>query len=276
MKTQGNERLREMLAAEYALGTLRGGARRRFERWARSDDALRALALAWSERLAPLTDAMPSKLPPKRVWEAIVARLPGLRANGAGRSAAATAWWDRLSLWRGLSATFATAAIAALVFALRPQPTVEPRIVQAEPKVIEAPPKIVQAEPKIIRPEPKIVEVEKMPDAVATLVDAKSGTPVAVVFATRGGTALMVRVTTDVPVDDGKALQLWMAPSDAKSLVSLGILPAAAQGQAVLVEGADASTLARAKAFGLSLEPASGSPQPTRVLGLGPLVRLSR
>ncbi len=267
MNIQANERLRELLAAENALGTLRGGARRRFERWARADDSLGALALAWSERLAPLVDAIPSKMPPRRVWDAIEARLPG-RSQGV-QPTAATGWWDRVGLWRGLSATFATIAAVALAFTLRPQPVVEPRIVQAEPKVIEAPPKVVPAEPRI-------VEVEKMPDAVATLVDAKSGTPVAVVFATKGGTSLMVRVTTDTPVDDGKALQLWMAPNDAKALVSLGILPDAARGEAVAVPGVDAATLARAKAFGLSLEPASGSAQPTRVLGLGALVRLSR
>ena len=258
MDTRGNARLREMLAAEYALGTLRGGARRRFERWTRRDPELLALALAWSGRLAPLIDVMPSRFPPPRVWEAIEARLPGRLQSG--QPAAPFGWWNRVGPWRGLSAALATTAVVALAWGLRPQLVVEPRVVQVEPQVRPA--------------EPRVVEVDRIPDAVATLVDAKSGKPVAVVFATGGGRALMVKVASDVVVDEGKGLQLWMAPSDAKGLVSLGMLPPS-RGEPVPVAGADAATVARAKAFGLSLEPAGGSPKATRVLGFGDLVRLS-
>ncbi len=246
MNTQGNERLREMLAAEYALGTLRGGARRRFERWARSDEALRRLALEWSERLAPLIDKIPSQVPSRRVWEAIEARLPGFSVRRAGPSQA-TAWWDRLVLWRGLSAVFATIAVIALGIALRPAPLVEPRIVQ----------------------------VQTAPGAIATLLDPKSNQPVAMVMASEQGDALLVRVAAGVQVPEGKVLQLWMAPRDADGLLSMGVLPGDARLRAERVSGVDGATLARAKAFGLSLEPAGGSPQPTQVLGLGALVRLT-
>ena len=268
MNLRDNGPLREMLAAEYALGTLRGGARQRFERLARHDTGLRDLAMAWSQRLAPLLDELQPAVPPRRVWDAIEARLPGFAARREGGSTLAAGWWDRLGFWRGLSAAFATVAVVALGLAMRPGPVPETRIVQAEPKIVQAPPKIVQAEPKV-------VEVDRLPTAVATLTDAKSGAPVAVVFMTQGGTALIVKVATTVPVDDGKALQLWMAPDDAKSLESLGVLPAAAQGEPVRIDAVDATRLSHAKAFGLSLEPAGGSPQPTKVLGLGALVRLS-
>lgn len=248
MNTRGNEPLREMLAAEYALGTLRGGARRRFERWARSDDALRALALQWSERLAPLVDAIPAVAPPKRVWEAIEARLPGLVARRGPVAVPQVAWWDRVALWRGLSAAFAVVAVIMVGLATRPAPVVAPRIVR----------------------------VQTAPAAVATLLDPKTGVPVAVVVASENNDAATVKVAADVRVPAGKVLQLWIAPNDAEGLVSMGVLPDSAAASPTTMATLDAATLARTKAFGLSLEPAGGSPQPTQVLGLGAFVRIAR
>ena len=42
--------LLDRLAASYALGTLRGGARRRFETLAREHATVRAAALVWQTR----------------------------------------------------------------------------------------------------------------------------------------------------------------------------------------------------------------------------------
>ncbi|MEO8936461.1 MAG: anti-sigma factor [Burkholderiaceae bacterium] len=254
MDSRGNERLREMLAAEYALGTMRGAARRRFERWTRSDPELRALALQWSERLAPLIDSVPSKVPPKRVWEAIEARLPGFTAR---HDVATVGWWDRLMLWRGLSAAFAAMAVVAIGIASRPLPIVEPRIVEK---------RVVQS---------KIVRVQTMPDAIAMLTDPKTGAPIAVVMATDDGKGVAVRVAANIEVPDGKVLQLWIAPRDAKGMISAGLLPAGARSDAASMQNVNATDVGRAKAFGLSLEPAGGSPQPTHVLGLGALMRVS-
>ena len=246
MNTRGNERLREMLSAEYALGTLRGGARRRFERWLRSDAELQALSVAWSERLAPLIDAVSPLDPPARVWEAIEARLPGFSRE---RRAAMVplAWWDRLGLWRGLAGAFAVVAAFALAVAWRPAPV----------------------------PQTQFVEVQTLPAAVATITDPKSGAPVAVVMASKGDDVLLVEVAADVKVGSGQVLQLWTASKRTGALVSMGLLPPALPGAPIRLSSVDAAKLADAKAFGLSLEPAGGSPQPTHVLGLGPLVRLS-
>ena len=249
MNPRGNQPLREMLAAEYALGTLRGGARRRFERWARSDDELRALAREWSERLAPLIDSIPSTAPRRRVWEAIEARLPGFGARHATDASVSgvAAWWNRLAMWRGLSAALATVAVIAIGVALRPAAIVEPRIVQ--------------------------VPVE--PAAIATLVDPKNGAPVAVVMAANGSDAVEVKVAANVEVPDGQVLQLWTARTDADGFQSMGLLPANVRSEATRARPVDAASLAKVKAFGLSLEPAGGSPAPTHVLGLGALMRLS-
>ena len=61
------ERL-ELLAASYALGTLRGGARRRFETLAREQAPVRAAALIWQGRLASLTELEASTVPDAAVW----------------------------------------------------------------------------------------------------------------------------------------------------------------------------------------------------------------
>ena len=247
MDTRGNDRLREMLAAEYALGTLRGGARRRFERLARDDDGLRLLALQWGDRLAPLIDGLPSRVPPRRVWDGIAARLPGGTVRHAGGVASVVPWWERLAFWRGLALATTFAALVAIGVDLVPRP----------------------------EPAPRLVRVETMPSAIATLVEPKTGKPVAVVFTAASGDAMTVRVAADVDVPAGHVLQLWMAPRDAEGLLSMGVLPGDARQVAAHMAGLDAATLKRAKAFGLSLEPIGGSPQPTKVLGLGALVGIA-
>src|SRR2546430_14494471 len=61
------ERL-ERLAREYALGTLAGPARRRFERLLRQTPAALRAVGAWQERLARLAGAVPSMQPSESVW----------------------------------------------------------------------------------------------------------------------------------------------------------------------------------------------------------------
>src|SRR5258708_19773527 len=56
--------LRDRLASEYALGTLHGGARRRFERLLVNDRALRDAVAEWQERLAPLVEGLDPVAPP--------------------------------------------------------------------------------------------------------------------------------------------------------------------------------------------------------------------
>src|SRR5256885_1460784 len=68
------ERL-DRLAREYALGTLAGPARRRFERVLRQAPvAVRAVG-AWQERLSGLAGAVPSMQPSGSVWRGLERRL---------------------------------------------------------------------------------------------------------------------------------------------------------------------------------------------------------
>lgn len=64
-------RLRDRLAAEYVLGTLRGAARRRFERLLAEDRDIGREVAGWEARLAPLLESLPPVEPPARVWDAV-------------------------------------------------------------------------------------------------------------------------------------------------------------------------------------------------------------
>lgn len=69
-----NRELVDRLAGEYVLGTLRGRARRRFERWLLSPQ-VGAIVKAWEERLAGLEPQLRGVTPPASAWRGIESRL---------------------------------------------------------------------------------------------------------------------------------------------------------------------------------------------------------
>jgi anti-sigma-K factor RskA len=102
--------LRERLAAEYALGTLRGRARERVRRWMRDDAELAREVAAWEARLAPMAQAIEPLAPPSRIWAGIEARL-------GGSAKQPFSFWKTL----GLIASGAAAALIAVAVLLPPQ-----------------------------------------------------------------------------------------------------------------------------------------------------------
>src|SRR5437879_13524971 len=68
------ERL-DRLAREYALGTLAGPARQRFERVLRQTRAALRAVGAWQERLGGLAGAVPPMQPSESVWRGLEQRL---------------------------------------------------------------------------------------------------------------------------------------------------------------------------------------------------------
>ncbi len=115
----------DRLAAEYVLGTLRGGARRRFETLMGAHPSLREAVARWHERLHPLADTVPVVAPPPRVWQAIEARLDG-RPEPA---AAPRSIWSGLAFWRGWSALATAAAVVMAVLLVQPTPLAPPVVV---------------------------------------------------------------------------------------------------------------------------------------------------
>lgn len=70
-----SETARDALAAEYALGTLRGAARARFVRWMTGDADLVSRVHFWEQALQPMADGIAPVTPPNRVWQGISERL---------------------------------------------------------------------------------------------------------------------------------------------------------------------------------------------------------
>lgn len=110
------EPLAELLAAAYVIGTLRGAARRRFERLMSAHPLLQAHVLRWQQRfheMAPASDVVPSPA----VWTRIAARLPG----GTAPSPAVNRRKVRVPNWLWPSwAAVATAAALGLALVAWP------------------------------------------------------------------------------------------------------------------------------------------------------------
>src|SRR4029077_19036062 len=69
--------LLDRLAGEYALGTLRGPARRRFERVCSQSAAARRALYRWEDDWSLLSRRLPPVQPPPRVWANVRRQLFG-------------------------------------------------------------------------------------------------------------------------------------------------------------------------------------------------------
>jgi anti-sigma-K factor RskA len=176
MNIRNNPVLRQKLAAEYVLGTLKGGARRRFEGWLHNDADLRNIAAEWRQRLTPMAEFAGDVTPPKSVWTGIERRL-NLKASESGLKA----WLsDNLSFWRGLG--MASTALAALLM-----------VVVLNQSAVDS----------------------TSINYVATLQDDKAQNALVVTADSRNH-ALDVRVITSAQLAADKSLHLWAVPKAGK------------------------------------------------------------
>jgi anti-sigma-K factor RskA len=89
----------DRLAAAYALGTLAGPARRRFEAVMRQQPAVARAVAGWDERLAPLGQRLKPIAASADLWARIERRAFGAAGRTVAEAAAsvqALSWWKRL------------------------------------------------------------------------------------------------------------------------------------------------------------------------------------
>ena len=246
MNLLAHPELLELLAASHALGTLRGGARRRFETLARTGACSRAAALVWQGRLAGMTELQQPVAPDPAVWtrirnlidaEQAQQALERQRDNAAPIASASTGGWLRsLALWRGAAAAGALVAVLAVGVGLN-----------LREQLINAP--AVQY--------------------VAVLSDDKAAASMLVTFDPKKKQLVLQRVGNFREGTD-KSLQLWALPPGGAPR-SLGVLD-----NAPALRLAASESDVRVPALAISLEPKGGVPSaggPTGpVLFHGPLI----
>ena len=252
--------LLDRLAASYALGTLRGGARRRFETLAREHATVRAAALVWQTRWSGLTELQPAIDPAPAVWTRIDNLVQADKAAAAMQAArvppAAAApggWWRSLLVWRGAAAAGAIATLAAVVVGVQVngglRATTGAQIATLQQQL--------QATPQI--------------QYVAVLANDKADASMLVTFDPKNNQLVLQRVGGFQEGAD-KSLQLWALPPG-QGPRSLGVLGHDKLLKLVAQEGdvKEVPTLA------ISLEPLGGVPSATGptgpVLFKGALIR---
>ncbi|HSV58151.1 MAG TPA: anti-sigma factor [Variovorax sp.] len=228
MNLSQNPRLLELLAASHALGTLRGGARRRFETLAREQPSVRAAALVWQGRLAGMGELQPSVEPDPAVWLRIQNLVEGEQQRSRmvrQREAPAGVkggWLRSLALWRGAAAAGALATVLAVVVG-----------VQLEQRLRQAP--VVQY--------------------VAVLSDDQSAPSMLVTFDPKNRQLVLQRVG-DYREGEDKSLQLWALPPGGAAPRSLGVI---GRGPALKLTAGEAQ-VRDVPALAISLEPLGGVP----------------
>lgn len=260
----------DRLAAEYALGTLRGRARRRLKALADSSDAVHQAIQAWQRRLDAMAELGHAVEPPGSVWLAIESRLGLASAGAAGLQAGPQAgsqpdaqsapgaaqpttgarpaparpprpsgvpraverWWDTLNVWRGIAGVAVAVAIVSIVVALR---TIVPGLPIGTPG-------------------------ESRVAFVSVLHDDQSHSTMLVTWDDTHSTVTLRRLS-DTPVPSDRDLQLWGIGSTGTP-VSLGVLPK--QGAAVFKVDRRPQNYA---VLAVSVEPSGGSPNPNGPTG---------
>jgi anti-sigma-K factor RskA len=242
--------LLDRLAAAYALGTLRGGARRRFESLCRQSPSLRATALVWQERFASMTELQPHAVPSPNVWKRIENLVAAEAAPArAGSTSSAAPTRNRLGWWRGAAFTgaFATAAVAVVAV------TMNRDLQRTAGQLAQA----TQQREQLAGQNTQLVsQLQSRPEIqyVAVLADEKSAAAILVTFDPKRNTLTLKRVG-DFQEGPDKSLELWALPPGAAPR-SLGVLG----NQPVIKLTAAEDQVKEVPTLAITLEPRGGGP----------------
>ena len=254
MNLTQHPQLLDQLAASYALGTLRGRARNRFEAMAREQAPVRAAALIWQARLGSMAELQHTAQPAPAVWMRIDNLLHAEKESKAMQAARAApapsasglsapspgGWLGSLLLWRGATALGVAATVAALVVGVNMREQLGQQITERMGSQIATLRAQLQAIPQI--------------EYVAVLSDDKSAASILVTFDAKNRKLVLQRVGGYTEAGD-KSLQLWALPPTGGPR-SLGVLGA----DRVLNLTAGEGDVREVPTLAISLEPKGGVP----------------
>ena len=241
MNLINNPDLLDRLASHYALGTLRGGARRRFESLAREYPGVRTAALVWQTRLASVNELQMQATPSPVVWTRIDNLVRGELDTATMRARKQIAqtetktlggWWQGLALWRGVAAAGALASVITIVTGINLKSQMGGEIGRLQAQLL--------ATPQI--------------EYVAVLANDKSAASMLVTFDPKNKKLVLQRVGGYQEAGD-RSLQLWALPPSGGPR-SLGVLG----GDKLLQLTANDGDIRAVPTLAISLEPKGGVP----------------
>jgi anti-sigma-K factor RskA len=205
-------KLLDHLAATYALGTLRGGARRRFEVLLKQRADLGLLTAQWQNRVHRLAASVPPAQPSARVWRNVQAQIqtqiqpqaqtqtkPQTKPQTAAASSRmpdkSTGWWSWLSGSALVGAGFAAAMMMVLL-----QPL------------------------SFISVDRLALQAEKLPQSYVGLLLDDTGAPAVLASSVRQGKTLTVKMLKAIPTAPGMQLRLWALPTEGAPFL-VGVIP---------------------------------------------------
>lgn len=221
------ERL-DRLAREYALGTLHGGARRRFERVLREHDEATLAVSGWQRQFDTLAASVPPLAPSEAVWSGLEQRLFKTASQPARRSG----WASILSgLFAGRVLGGALAGALLCVVVLR-------------------------QEPQWIGQEPYR---DALPASYVGLLLDGAGKPTLLASSRRHGRLLSVKLLQPVAIPAGAVAQLWALPKDGSAPFAVGTVPANGSAALMLTESSE-KLFFNVTRLAVSIEPAPVPP----------------
>lgn len=261
---------RDVLAAEYVLGTLDGDERVQAQALMILDPDFAATVRAWERRFGELHVMLAPVAPPAGNFDRIKARLgetekidevrlpevalpadtppEAVAASVSGPEIAPDAAHAhaRMRAWRRLALLLVLLVLAGGSFAgLREvRPDLLPPELRHKPEVVE---KVVEVQVGVPKPAAYVAVLQKEPFAPAVLLTFDLAR-----------TTLVARLLAPRP-EPGKSYQLWMIPEDFAAPRSLGVLGPDEYTVRTTIAAYDPVVLYRAR-YAVSLEPEGGSP----------------
>jgi anti-sigma-K factor RskA len=226
------ERL-DRLAREYALGTLVGPARRRFERVLQQSPAAALAVGVWQERLAGLAQSVAPLQPRSAVWAALEQRLFAVGSSVPVRRTEPLGWFARLFSARSLGGALAGVVLCVLV---------------------------LRSQPGLIGMEPQL---DALPQSYVGLLLDSSGKASLLASSRRQGRLLTVKLLQPIVIPAGRVAQLWALPKDGSAAFPVGVVLGSVSGNVsstISLPDTSEKLFSNVARLAVSLEPAAAKP----------------